>query len=250
MVIVTGGSQGIGAAIVSAFAALGDQVISADLRHASASTNVDQVAVDLRDPGAAASLVKHAVQSFGRLDVVVNNVGLAPVRDSFLAVNDSDWYSLFDINLMSMVRLCRAAIPVMVDAGVGSIVSIASDAARQPDPFFVDYAMTKAAIRSVSKSLSMEFGAAGIRVNTVSPGPTRTPAFVGDGAFASRLAEQLNMTQMEAIDHFVRVMRRLPLGNLVEPSDVAAVVVFLASDAARSVTGSDYAVDAGSIVGT
>jgi NAD(P)-dependent dehydrogenase (short-subunit alcohol dehydrogenase family) len=249
VVLVTGGSQGIGEAIVTAFADLGDQVINGDLRHGSPIGDVEPYTCDFTDPLAAQRLVQHAVDTYGRIDVVVNNVGLAPFRESFLDVTDGDWHALIEINLMTMVRMCRAAIPVMVAGGGGAIVSIASDAARQPDRFFVDYGMTKAAIRSVSKALSKEFGAAGIRVNTVSPGPTRTPALVGEGAFASQLAKELGVTREEAIDHFVNVMRKLPLGHLIEPADVAAVVVFLASEGARSVTGSDYSVDAGSIVG-
>jgi NAD(P)-dependent dehydrogenase (short-subunit alcohol dehydrogenase family) len=249
VVLVTGGSQGIGQAIVAAFAELGDHVVNGDLRHGEQPAGVDAYVCDFFDPLAAAGLVQHAVETYGRIDVVVNNVGLAPFRDSFLDVTDEMWHRLIEINLMTMVRMCRAAIPVMVSGGGGAIVSIASDVARQPDRFFVDYAMTKAAVRSVSKTLSMEFGPAGVRVNTVSPGPTRTPALVGDGAFASQLAAELGVTRDEAIEHFVKVMRKLPLGHLIEPRDVAAVVVFLASDAARSVTGSDYAVDAGSIIG-
>jgi len=249
VVLVTGGSQGIGAAIVAAFSEIGDSVISADLQPGQHGSGVDTMICDFVDPTAASRLVSHAVNLHGRIDVVVNNVGIAPYRDSFLDVTDDGWQHSIEINLMTMVRLCRAAIPVMVQAGRGAIVSIASDVARQPDPFFVDYAMTKAALVSVSKSLSKEFGAFGIRVNTVSPGPTRTPALIGEGAFADQLARQLGVTRDAAIDHFVHSMRKLPLGHLVEAADVAAVVVFLASDVANSITGSDYSVNAGSIVG-
>jgi NAD(P)-dependent dehydrogenase (short-subunit alcohol dehydrogenase family) len=249
VVLVTGGSQGIGAAIVSAFSEIGDTVINADLQPGQHGSAVDTMICDFFDPTAAERLVSRAVSLHGRIDVVVNNVGVAPYRDSFLHVTDDDWQHSIELNLMTMVRLCRAAIPVMVEAGQGAIVSIASDVARQPDPFFVDYAMTKAAMVSVSKSLSKEFGAFGIRVNTVSPGPTRTPALVGEGAFADQLAQQLGVTRDEAIEHFVHSMRKLPLGHLVETADVAAVVVFLASEAASSITGSDYSVNAGSIVG-
>ena len=249
VVLVTGGSQGIGAAIVTAFAGIGDTVINADLQPGQHGSDVDTMICDFLDPTAAARLVSHALNLHGRIDVVVNNVGIAPYRDSFLQVTDDDWRHSIEINLMTMVRLCRAAIPVMVKAGRGAIVSIASDVARQPDPFFVDYAVTKAGIVSVSKSISKEFGPFGIRVNTVSPGPTRTPALVGEGALADKLAQQLGVTRDEAIEHFVHSMRKLPLGHLVETADVAAVVLFLASDAASSITGSDYAVNAGSVVG-
>ncbi len=254
VVVITGAGSGIGLAIAGAFAAEGARVVAGDrapaaLGQITSRYPVVSLTLDLADPAGPAELVGRAVSDYGRVDVLINNVGIAPYRDGFLTVSDEDWLALLNINFLCMVRACRAAIPPMVAHGGGAIVSIASDAGRQPDPFFVDYAVSKAAVLSLSKSLSMEYGAAGIRVNCVSPGPTRTPALAGPGMFADSLAAELGVSRDEAIEHFAKVMRKLPLGRINEPHEVASVVLFLASSAAAAqVTGSDYAVNAGSIV--
>ena len=254
VVIITGAGSGIGLATARAFAAEGARVVAGDrepaaLGQIAARNPVLAVTLDLADPAAPQQLVSRAVAEHGQVDVLVNNVGIAPYRDGFLTVTDEDWAAVLNINFLCMVRSCRAAIPHMMRQGRGAIVSIASDAGRQPDPFFVDYAVSKASVLSLSKSLSIEYGPHGIRVNCVSPGPTRTPALAGPGAFADSLAAELGVTRDEAIEHFAKVMRKLPLGKIGEPEDVAQLVLFLASPgAAAQVTGADYTVNGGSIV--
>ena len=230
VVLVTGGSQGIGAAIVTAFSQIGDSVISADLQPGQHGSGVDTMICDFVDPTAASRLVSHAVNLHGRIDVVVNNVGIAPYRDSFLDVTDDGWQHSIEINLMTMVRLCRAAIPVMVQAGRGAIVSIASDVARQPDPFFVDYAMTKAAIVAFTKSLSKQLIKKGVRVNAVAPGPVWTALQPSGG-----------QTQ-EKVQHFGE---SAPLGRPGQPVELAPVYVLLASQEASFITGEVYGVTGG-----
>jgi NAD(P)-dependent dehydrogenase (short-subunit alcohol dehydrogenase family) len=253
VVVITGAGSGIGLATARAFAGEGARLVAADrepaaLKEIAASHPVTALTLDLADPAAPAQLIDQAMAEHGRIDVLVNNVGVAPYRDGFLTVSDEDWTALLNINFLCMVRSCRAVIPHMLEQGSGAIVSIASDAGRQPDPFFVDYAVSKASVLSLSKSLSMEYGPQ-IRVNCVSPGPTRTPALAGPGAFADSLAAELGVSREEAIEHFAKVMRKLPLGKIGEPEDVANVVLFLASSsAAAQVTGSDYTVNGGSIV--
>jgi NAD(P)-dependent dehydrogenase (short-subunit alcohol dehydrogenase family) len=248
VVIVTGAASGIGLATAQAFVGEGATVVAGDLQPvtlpdvATAGT-VLPVTVDLAEHDGPAALVDRALAACGRVDVLVNNVGMAPVRESFLGVSDQDWQRTLSINFLSMVRATRAVLPAMLEQGGGAIISIASDTARQPDPFFVDYAASKAAMVSLSKALSIEFGPRGIRVNTVSPGPTHTPAF---GTFITRLSTELGVPPAEGLAHFATVMRRLPLGRVNQPPDVAAVVLFLASDLARQVTGADYTVNAGS----
>lgn len=248
--IITGAASGIGLALVEAFLAEGARVVAGDLctdpLRALTPTqgSVYPVEVDLRTTDGCRYLVERALAVGPTIDVVVNNVGLVHGhRASFVDVSDEAWRETLELNLMSYVRTARAALPRMLEQGGGSIINIASDAAREPDPFFVDYAVSKAAVLSLSKSLATEFGPRGIRSNAVSPGSTRTPGLVE--FFETSVGPEWGLSGDEAIDHFVRDIRRVPLQRLGEPADVAAVVVFLASDRARHVTGSEYCVNGG-----
>jgi NAD(P)-dependent dehydrogenase (short-subunit alcohol dehydrogenase family) len=116
-----------------------------------------------------------------------------------------------------------------------------------PDPFFAEYNVSKVAILMFMKTLSIEFGSVGIRANTVSPGPIRTPMWDRPGGFADSMAASFEMEKEEAINHFAVNVRRLPLARLGTVAEVAAVNVFLASPIASFVTGTEYAVNGGSI---
>ena len=245
VVVITGANSGIGLACAEAFAAEGARVVGGD-RSVSSMSRIEgvlPVEADLLTASGPRALVDRAVREFGGVDVLVNNLGGAKHRDSFLDVDDAAWQETLDLNFTCGVRACRAVLPVMVDRGRGAIVSIASDAGRQPDPFYVDYCVAKAAIISLVKSLSIEFGPKGVRANAVAPGPTLTPGLIE--FFATSAAPKWGMTTEAAIDHFAKDIRKLPLGKLGDPSDVAAMVVFLASDLAKQVTGSTFGVDGG-----
>jgi NAD(P)-dependent dehydrogenase (short-subunit alcohol dehydrogenase family) len=249
-VVVTGGASGIGLAVVEAFLAEGAHVVAGDIAIESlhglepSLGTVHSVEVDLRTADGCARLVNRAIQLEGGIDVLVNNVGLVGGhRTSFLEVTDEAWHETLELNLMSFVRTTRAALPHMLDRASGSIVSVASDIAREPNPFFVDYGVSKAAVVSLSKSLSIELGPRGIRSNVVSPGPTRTPGLVE--FFQQSVGPDWGMTGDAAIEHFVHNVRRVPLQRLGEPADVAAAVLFLASERAKYVTGSEYCVNGG-----
>jgi NAD(P)-dependent dehydrogenase (short-subunit alcohol dehydrogenase family) len=246
--VITGAGSGIGLASARLFLEEGAQVVAGDLDPSAAEelgAGVTAARVDLAAPDGGDELVGRAVDEHGRVDVLVNNVGIFPFRESFLSVTDSDWNQVLNVNFYSMVRSCRAAIPHMLQQGGGSIVSVASDVGRAPDPFFVDYSVSKAAVLMLSKALSIEFGPQKIRSNCVSPGPTRTPAWDKPGGFADSLAEDYGLDKEQAIEHFAKEVRKLPLGKLGEPEDVARAIVFLASDASKHVTGADYTVDGG-----
>jgi NAD(P)-dependent dehydrogenase (short-subunit alcohol dehydrogenase family) len=245
--IVTGGVSGIGKEVVDQLLAGGAQVVVGDLKKPEGVTapNVTYCEVDVTQPSGAQTLADSAVANYGRIDILVNDVGYFPAREGFLGARPEDWHSVFDINFFSVVECSRAVIPVMRAAGGGAIVSIGSDLAVQPDPALVDYCAAKAAVVSLSKTLALEFGKDGIRSNVVSPGPTLTGAWLGPGGFAHGLAADWNMTVDEALEHYAKEFRKLPLGRLLQPTEVARVIVFLASDQAAGVTGAEWCVDVG-----
>ncbi|PZE20745.1 SDR family NAD(P)-dependent oxidoreductase [Paenibacillus xerothermodurans] len=250
--IVTGASAGIGLAVTQAFLKEGAKVVGGSrhpegLAELGSETEVVPVAVDFSTAEAASQIVHRAIEAFGRVDVLVNNVGIAPAREGFIDISDEEWDEVLTTNFMSMVRTSRAVLPHMVERNKGVIINIASESGRQPDTILVDYSVSKAAMLSLSKALADEFGPSGIRVNTVSPGPTRTPLWDMPGGFADVLSEQLGMDKEAAIDHFARNVRELPLGRMGMPEEVAAVVLFLASEQAAFVTGAEYTVNGGSI---
>jgi NAD(P)-dependent dehydrogenase (short-subunit alcohol dehydrogenase family) len=250
--LITGGGAGIGLASARALLAEGACVSVADLdpSPALADAPADRVLAlnsDLASADGPASAVAATVERFGAIDILVNNVGVAPHRDGFLAVADEDWKALFELNFFCMVRATRAALPQMLAHGRGSIISISSDSGHMPAPYFVDYGVTKGMIRILSKALAAEFSPQGIRANTISPGPTRTTPWETPGEFIDIMAAQWNVDRETAIERFLRTERRMPLARLGEPEDVAALVVFLASDLARQITGADYVVDGGQI---
>ena len=245
--VVTAAGSGLGLAITKALAGEGAKVVGGDLDPAAVAEirGVTALEVDLLAPDGGDRLAQAAADEHGRIDILVNALGGPAHRpNGFLGIDDAGWRQAFDLNFMAMVRTSRAVIPHMQREGSGSIVSIASDAGRQADPFFLDYCAAKAAVLSLSKSLSIEF-APSIRSNAVSPGPSRTPGLVG--YFDQYVAPDWNMTTDEAIEHFIKDIRKLPAGRLGEPEDVATVVLLLASDVSRQVTGSEYCVDGGVI---
>lgn len=249
--LVTGAGSGIGLAIVDQLLAEGAKVVGTDLNPASLEDRdgVLTVTADFSTAEGPRAAVERTIAEHGRIDVLVNNVGIFPYRASFLSTSDEDWQEVMELNFNSMVRTCREAIPHMIANGGGSIVSIASECGRQPDVFFVDYSVSKAAMISLNKALANEFGPKGVRANIVSPGPTRTPPWDAPGGFGDSLAQEYGLDKEKAIKHFATEVRKLPLGKLGRPEDVAAAVVFLASDLAAQVTGSEYCVNGGSYIG-
>jgi NAD(P)-dependent dehydrogenase (short-subunit alcohol dehydrogenase family) len=252
VVVVTGASQGIGLAVARAFAQEGARVVAAartsspELDALSTEAAVVPMAVDLATPEGPATLIDRAVETFGGLDVLVNNLGAGAVRSGFLAVTDEEWQRTFDLNLFSAVRACRAALPALIARGSGAIVNLASVNSFQPDPSVVDYCVAKAAVASLSKALSMEFGPRGIRVNAVAPGPVRTPFWVGPGGVADQIAAAAGTDRDGAMKIAAAGWGGLALDNFfTEPEEVATLVLMLASERLSNVTGSTYVTDGG-----
>jgi NAD(P)-dependent dehydrogenase (short-subunit alcohol dehydrogenase family) len=246
--LVTGASRGIGLAVVEALAAAGAQVVagsrsSSDRLDALAGEGrVRWVRADLGGPDGAQALAE-AVG--GPVDVLVNNVGAAPVRTGgFLSVTDEDWQRALDLNLLSAVRTTRAVLPGMVRAGRGAIVTVASVNATLPDPQVIDYSAGKAALVAFSKALSKEVGPQGIRVNTVSPGPVETDLWLGGGGVAATVSAAAGITPEEVV---TQMRAGIVTGRFSRPEEVAGLVLWLASDRAGNITGSDFVIDGGFI---
>jgi NAD(P)-dependent dehydrogenase (short-subunit alcohol dehydrogenase family) len=253
--LVTGGSKGIGLATARTLRAEGARVVVASRKSspeldALAGPDLVHVPTDLMDPGAPAAVVARTVELFGGLDVLVNNAGGPPPgvslpRFGFLPLSDDDWREMLEFNLLSVVRAVRAAIPVMLERGGGSIVNVSSTVARQPAPMNVDYNASKAAQNNLTKALSEEFAPQGVRVNTVSPGPVRTAWWTEDGGAADILAAQFGADREAVMAEVAPEMMALRTGRLLDPQEVADAIVLLASPRSASTTGSDFVVDGG-----
>jgi NAD(P)-dependent dehydrogenase (short-subunit alcohol dehydrogenase family) len=247
VVLVTGASAGIGRAAAELLAREGARVVAASRTPvAGPHVRITPVAVDLTAADGPRRLIDKTLDLHGRLDAVVNNVGGLRIHDGFLAIDDDAWAATFELNLTIAVRTTRAALPALIERR-GSLVHVASEAARRPAPAIVDYAAAKAALLAVSKGVALEFGSHGVRSNVVSPGPTRTRLWDAPGGFADQLAGQFGLERDSAIEHFVRDVRGLATGRPGTPEDVARVIAYLASPLSAQVTGSEWSVDGGAL---
>lgn len=251
--VVTGASKGIGLAITRALVSEGVRVLAgaleprAEVLALTESSLVEFVKVDLSTPSGPVDLVA-AAQQHGRLDILVNNVGaVRPRLGGFLSVTDEDWLTSLTLNLMAAVRTTRAALPMMLAAGRGNIVTTSSVNAFLPDPTVIDYSAAKAALTNFSKALSKEVGPAGIRVNTVSPGPVQTDLWLGPDGVAQTIAKAQHIA---AADVAGKAAADAVTGRFTTPEQIADLVLLLASDRAGNVTGSDVVIDGGLVTTT
>ena len=251
--VVTGASRGIGLAITRALAAEGARVVAGARTGSNALTalaetgRVHPVSVDLSTVAGPAELVA-AAAAFGRLDILVNNVGAGTPRlTGFLDVTDDQWLASITINLMAAIRTTRAALPTMLAAGHGNIVTTSSVNAFLPDPTVIDYGAAKAALTNFSKALSKEVGPKGIRMNTVSPGPVATDLWLGDDGVAATIARATGRDPKTIAGD---VAAQSVTGRFTQPHEIADLVILLASDRAGNVTGADFVIDGGLITTT
>ncbi len=247
--VVTGASKGIGLAVAKALVGEGVNVvtgsrkISPELAELAASAAVHPVEVDLVAPDGAAGVIEAAVAAFDGLDIVVNNVGaVRPRTGGFLAVTDEEWTTSLTVNLLSAVRTTRAALPHLLGRGAGSIITISSVNAHLPDPLVIDYSAAKSALSNFSKSISKEFGAQGIRVNAISPGPVSTDLWLGTEGMAATLSRTDDRPAEEIA---AEVASGSVTNRFTRPDEIAALVLLLASDRAGNVTGADLTIDGG-----
>jgi NAD(P)-dependent dehydrogenase (short-subunit alcohol dehydrogenase family) len=239
--LVTGGTKGIGLAIAQTLAAEGVRVVAG----ARSATDIDGVTVveaDLATPTGPEALVASAVEVLGGIDVLVNNVGASEPAPGILAFTDEVWHRVFAVTFFSAVRTVRAAVPHMSEGS--SIVNISSLNARRPAGMIAPYSAAKAALTNFSTALAEELAPA-IRVNTVSPGPVRTPMWTAEDGFARLFAEQLSTTVEDVMERAIPEMMSIAAGRVGEPAEVADLVAFLASDRAAYITGANHIVDGG-----
>lgn len=236
--VVTGSTGGIGLEVVRLLVAEGARVVTCGRSEAPSVGEALHVVTDLREPAAPEALVEEAVAALGSLDVLVNNVGGA-VQARFEDVADEDWDAMWQLNVMSYVRAIRAALPHL-RASRGAIVNVSSTAGKRPSTGMPHYSVTKAAVLSLSRLVADLYAGDGIRCNAVTPGPTATEAWLGEGG----LADQQGGDRDEVL---AKVGAGRPLGRLAEPAEIAAVIAFLASQRASYVTGAAWSADGGTV---
>jgi 3-oxoacyl-[acyl-carrier protein] reductase len=255
--LVTGGSKGIGGAIALELAREGADVaicareagpLDEAARHIAAlGRQVLAVPANLASADGVRSVVDGVLATFGRVDILINNVGGAPGPGGFANLTDEHWQAAWDLNVMSAVRFSRALIPGMVERQWGRVINVASTSAREPDTVVVHYNCAKAGLLALSKTLANAYAKDGVLVNCVLPGLTRTPAV--ESSAAKRLKEQgidvEGMTPDDLVNRYYIPRRPLPVGRIGQPEDLAGIVAFLASERAGFITGTAINVDGG-----
>jgi 3-oxoacyl-[acyl-carrier protein] reductase len=234
--VVTGSTAGIGLETARLLVEEGAHVVTSGRREGGIGEL--HVVADLAQPGEPERLIATALDRFGRIDCLVNNVGGTDIR-RFDELTDADWEASFQLNLMSAVRATRAVLPTMRERGGGAIVNVASSAGKRPSTSMPDYSVMKAGLLSFSRLVADLYSKDGVRCNAVAPGPTATDAWMSEGGLADQQGDR------DAVLEKVAAGR--PIGRLAQPEEVAAVAVFLCSERASYVTGAAWSADGGTV---
>ncbi|QUL57881.1 SDR family oxidoreductase [Paenibacillus tritici] len=245
-ILVTGGTKGMGEAIVNRFKAAGATVMTtARTVPADLADSGLFVGADLSKQEGVEKVIAAVKERFGSIDIVVNNIGGSSTPPGgFLAASDEHWMDALNLNLLAAVRLDRGLIPLMLTQGKGVIIHISSIQRVLPlVESTIPYAAAKAALSNYSKSLSKEFSPQGIRVNRVAPGFIQTTAA---DAMMENIAKVTGSVE-SALQSVMDSLGGIPIGRPGYPEEVGELVAFLASDRAASITGAEYVIDGGTV---
>lgn len=234
--IVTGASRGLGRAAALALAEQGARVLAAarsaaELRELAGTLpgRIEPAPCDVADPEAAAALAQTALEAFGRLDIVVNNAGIAPAG-AFLEQDPRIWHDVMALNVSAPAALSRAAGKHMAAQGSGSIINVASTSGILGKASLAAYSSSKGALIQLTKALAAEWAALGIRVNAIAPGAFETEA---------------QRAVLDSEELLARRLRKTPLKRMGRPEEIGLLVCYLASPKSAFVTGSVFVIDGG-----
>jgi len=236
--VITGGARGIGYATADVLARDGHAVVIADIdrgagedaaeRLRAAGRSALSVPTDVADRASVEAMVRTLLERLGRIDVLVNNAGIAGRVAPLHEVTEQEWDTLIGIDLKSVYLCCRAVLPHMLERQRGAIINVASVAGKEGNPNMVPYSTAKAGIIGLTKAVAKEVAQRGVRVNAVAPATAET--------------DILKTLSPEAIDY---MKSRIPMGRFCRVEEIAEVIAFLASDKASFVTGQTYDVSGG-----
>jgi NAD(P)-dependent dehydrogenase (short-subunit alcohol dehydrogenase family) len=247
--VITGASRGLGAMSARLLAAEGARLtlaarhrgdldaLAAELQRAHGTACL-VLPVDLTREGAAEQVAADTVKAFGRIDVLINSAG-ASQGGVFWEIADRVWQESFELKVMGTIRMMRAVLPTMIAQKSGRIVNVVGNTGLQPSPRLLPGAAANAALLAITRGVGEEVAPHGVAVNAVNPGPTRTERWT---TLMNRLAQSSGRSIAEVEKDYTD---QIPLGRLAEPQDIAALIVFLASERAANMIGAAITADGG-----
>jgi len=234
--VVTGGTRGIGAAVVRLLGAEGARVFTVSRSEADLN-------LDVTEPDAPDRIAEECEERLGPVDVLVNNAGTSEVKPLH-ELTDEDWQRQWELHVMAPMRLMRALAPRMAERGGGRIVNVCSSSGKRPSLTNAAYSVTKSAQLSLSRTFADAYAAKGVLVNAVAPGPVDTGLWLAEGGLADQVAAAKDITREEALE---AQAAKIPLGRFGTEDEVAGIVVVLCSAMAANVAGAAWSVDGGAV---
>ena len=250
--LITGGSRGIGLAAAQRLSAegadllllgRGEEALASAVARCRGAGRAEWLALDVTAGNAGERTVNACLERFGRLDVLVNNAGMSSVR-SLEQLTDADWQAQWDIHVMAPMRLMKAAIPAMAQRGWGRVVNVCSSSGKRPGQRNVAYSVTKAAELSLSRAYADAYARDGVLVNAVTPGPVASELWLEPGGLVDQTVQASGGTREQVLE---AAAAALPIRRLAAAEEIAAVIVFLCSEAASNVAGAAWSVDGGAV---